>query len=286
MTLNACSNLGMMGPLADPIPSDPRAFHYPGYDGVLLCSQLGCAACGERVAHASEGAWRRYTCACASHLAIASIALGLREERPDLGLPAAWACAGHPVREPPATVGEVYVSADPGWADIITALFRQPLSKKHPRAPVLWLRQAYGELSGERGAIDAVIAAMLRSDDAVLRGQAVHFLWWAHGAPPTDLLPELLRHDSERLRAQPDQSGCPDLYAAVLGAVALHLSLGRWPYDDSFRELLRSHALEPQRAQWVGWFLARHDRTWFQQHADALAASSPEAQAKITRWRR
>ncbi len=313
---NVCSERGWLGPARTPIPRDPGTHYAVGMPKIVLCNHLLCSACGAEVRSINgvqvvggpgvldaayeaddprtvdgvkdglEG-YRLYLCRCAYFSCGTPIGLSTGDSMPELGLPSSWGCGGHPAHGLPITVEGRTIPAKVDWRSLVESLFREPRPPgAHLLWAVKWLRAARAELEGTDGrdSLDAVIDSLLDSDDPVLGGHAIHFLWYPGDSSAIDRLPELWDTRDEWLRESADPMGLVDLEDVLVRTIAAHLDWGRWPDDSGLRNRLRNYALQPERLDGVGWFLARHDGAWFRENYERLVEASPATQAKAARW--
>ena len=313
---NICSGRGWLGPVRMPIPREPWAHQSDGNSAIVLCNHLVCSNCGADVRVADgvqivggagvleeayetsnlldvdgvqEGLseYRLYFCRCAYHSVGSAIAMATVDTIPEVGLCPAWGCGGHPSRGLPITVDGRTIPEDADWRSLITDLFRAPRPDgAHVLWAVKWLRKARGELEGTGApcTIDEILGGLLDCEDAVLCGNALHFLWAKLDTSLFERLPELWAKRAEWLRASPDPMGLPDLEDVLVRTIAVHLSWGRWYDDSDLLDRLRDYALQTDRLDGVGWFLARHDGDWFKENFDDLVDASPKVAAKAKRW--
>ena len=316
--VNYCSGLGSLGPPSMKIPESTSRFCFVGDLDGTLCSALHCPDCNSPVKwhdgvsldgsgraaveafYASGPAVspgplpsRLYLCRCSYHHCWQSFSESLEYGRdyPELGLHVGWQCAGHP---PLSSLPESFqgrsVGPGPDWPALIEHTFCEvPADDGARREPIDWLRQLRGVVTGTAAAaaIDDVVARLLDSADALLRGCALHFLRFL----PIDSvllqrLPALLLHDAERLRGQPDPLGPTDLYDVALVTCAAHVKSSEPVLDETLRTLLRAHALAENRLAGVGWLLATRDSQWFLAHFDVMVRSSPQLAGAAAHWKR
>ena len=313
MTENFCADQGTLAQVRRPIPTDPQTFAYRGISRVLPCSHVACGSCGttvrwldgqsiprDRLATAYDAAkpsefagpmdadWRFYFCRCDSFICQTSVALSLADDIDlRLGLPEGWACAGHPPRTLPTTIQGVELPKNADWRAIVSRSFRAVPPEGNPHFWARWLPEVYGQLTGtpHPEVINGVIADLMTSSDACLRTGALYFLWDSLALPAVDLLPVIFLEDADSLRSQRDTRGDTDLYHLTACAIAFHIKRDRWPYEGALRDALRTHILEPNAANGVGWLLARRDPAWFLDQYEALLEASPGAREKLERWR-
>ena len=316
MMKTRCHSRGSLGPTRFSVSDAPARCRFLGDRENTLCSHIGCSACGQTVcshdgltivggpdvlpaAYAAndplqvEGvkkglaSYRLYLCHC-DYIVIGGVMdLELAHTQPELGLPTTWACAGHPVQQPPVAWDGRSTGSAPSWPELIESVFRDPLAKReHRLARVIWVRQVRGLLGGSTHvrAIDDVIEGLLDSSDPVLLSHALHFLWAPMKSAVIDLLPSIVLTQESALRGLKDPMGLPDLYDTAMRTVASHIDRGRLPLDGEILTAMRSYAAQQDRLEGVGWMLARRDRPWFIEHKVALVESSPSTAAKAARW--